>query len=122
MNRIILIIIIFAIGAFAGNGYDYTDQQLYRIANSLERIANLMEKQYYGTRPTVYQNTPTYRPEEPTIKKTYDSKVNGRSLKAIPTEDMEVELTCEEQCSKDNFSTLTIEKCVKEKCGIGLDN
>lgn len=122
MNRIILIIIIFAIGAFAGNGYGYTDQQLYRIANSLERIANILEKQYNGSRPTVYQNTPTYRPEEPTIKKTYDSRVNGRSLKAVPTEDVEVELTCEEQCDKDNYSTLTIEKCVKEKCGIGLDN
>jgi len=122
MNRIILIIIIFAISAFAGNGYGYTDQQLYRIANALERIANIMEKQYYGTRPTVYQNTPTYRPEEPIIKKTYDAKINGRSLKAIPTEDMEVELTCEEQCDKDNYSTLTVEKCVKEKCGIGLDN
>lgn len=122
MNRIILIIIIFAIGAFAENGYGYTDQQLYRIANSLERIANILEKQYYGSRPSVYQNTPTYRPEEPTIKKTYDARVNGRSLKAIPTEDMEVELTCEEQCGKDNYSTLTVEKCVKEKCGIGLDN
>lgn len=122
MNRIILIIIIFAIGAFAGNGYSYTDQQLYRIANALERIANIMEKQYYGTRPSVYKNTPTYRPEEPTIKKNYDAKINGRSLKAIPTEDMEVELTCEEQCGKDNYSTLSIEKCVKEKCGIGLDN
>ena len=122
MNRIILIIIIFAIGAFAGNGYGYTDQQLYRIANALERIANIMEKQYYGTRPSVYQDIPTYRPEEPTIKKTYDAKINGRSLKAIPTEDMEVELTCEEQCGKDNYSTLSIEKCVKEKCGIGLDN
>lgn len=122
MNRIILIIIIFAIGAFAGNGYGYTDQQLYRIANSLERIANIMEKQYYGSRPSVYQNIPTYRPEEPTIKKTYDSRVNGRSLKAIPTEDVEVELTCEEQCDKDNYSTLTVEKCVKEKCDIGLDN
>lgn len=122
MNRIILIIIIFAISAFAGNGYGYTDQQLYRIANTLERIANILEKQYYGTRPSVYQNIPTYRPEEHTIKKTYDAKINGRSLKAIPTEDMEVELTCEEQCSKDNYSTLTIEKCVKEKCGIGLDN
>ena len=122
MNRIILIIIIFAIGAFAGNGYGYTDQQLYRIANALERIANIMEKQYYGSRPSVYQDIPTYRPEEPTIKKTYDAKINGRSLKAIPTEDMEVELTCEEQCDKDNYSTLSIEKCVKEKCGIGLDN
>lgn len=122
MNRIILIIIIFAIGAFAGNGYGYTDQQLYRIANSLERIANIMEKQYNSTRTPVYQNTPTYRPEEPTIKKTYDTRVNGRSLKAIPTEDMEVEITCEEQCGKDNYSTITIEKCVKENCGIGLDN
>ena len=122
MNRIILIIIIFAIGAFAGNGYGYTDQQLYRMANALERIANIMEKQYYGSRPSVYQDIPTYRPEEPTIKKTYDAKINGRSLKAIPTEDMEVELTCEEQCDKDNYSTLSIEKCVKEKCGIGLDN
>ena len=121
MKRIILIIIIFAIGTFAGNGYGYTDQQLYRIANALERIANIMEKQYYGTRPSVYQNIPTYRPEEPTIKKTYDAKINGRSLKAIPTEDMEVELSCEEQCGNDNYSTLTIKKCVKEKCGIGLD-
>ena len=122
MNRIILIIIIFAIGAFAENGYGYTDQQLYRIANSLERIANILEKQYHGSRPMVYQNTPTYRPEEPTIKKTYDSRVNGRSLKAIPTEDIEVEITCEEQCDKDNYSALSVEKCVKEKCGIVLDN
>ena len=118
MNRIILILIIFAIGAIAGNGYGYTDQQLYRIANSLERIANILEKQYNGSRPAVYQNTPMYKHEEPTIKKTYDSRVNGRSLKAIPTEDVEVELTCEEQCDKDNYSTLTVEKCVKEKCGI----
>lgn len=80
-----------------------------------------MEKQYNSTRPPVYQNTPIYRPEEPTIKKTYDAKINGRSLKAIPTEDMGVEITCEEQCGKDNYSTLTIEKCIKEKCGIGLD-
>ena len=81
-----------------------------------------MEKQYNSTRPPVYQNTPIYRPEEPTIKKTYDAKINGRSLKAIPTEDMGVEITCEEQCGKDNYSAFSVEKCVKEKCGIRLDN
>ena len=79
MKRILLLISLFAIMGFACDSY--CKEKLERIANSLERIANLMQKEYnmeLDNRITVHESYSV-------PVKNYDSKINGRSLKAVPT-------------------------------------
>lgn len=59
---------------------------------------------------------PVYIPQEPTIKKTYQSKVNGRSLKAVPTIDTE----CIDECMME-YPPSRRTDCIETKCGGGND-
>jgi hypothetical protein len=105
------LLIIFAI-AVAGHACDtYCKEKLERIATSLERIANLMQNEHN----VAVQQRAAIREKLP--PKNYDIKVNGRSLKAEPSDfTFEAELTCEEQCKHDHFSKMSIDECVKKNC------
>lgn len=86
-------------------------EKLERIATALERIANIMQNEH---NVAVQQRTAVREKLPP---KNYDIKVNGRSLKAEPSDfTFEVELTCEEQCKHDHFSKMSIDECVKKNC------
>ena len=114
MKRILLLISLFAI---MGSACDtYCKEKLERIANSLERIANLMQKEYNME----LENRTTVRESYSVPVKNYDSKINGRSLKAVPTSSIFTEdefLTCKSEC-KERFKLYTeIEDCIKRYCG-----
>jgi HAMP domain-containing protein len=109
MKKIFLIIGLAAVMSNAGCGYE-CNQRLERIANALERIANSMEKQQIQAQ------------KEATPKKIEITHLNGRSLKAIPTDPYSIMDNNEiNQCMDDckiRFS-LYSEKvdCIKRYCG-----
>lgn len=109
MKKIFLIIGLATVMSNAGCGYE-CNQRLERIATALERIANAMEKQQVQAQK---DNLP---------KKIEITSVNGRSLKAIPTDpysifDNNEKNQCMDDC-KLRFS-LYSEKvdCIKRYCG-----
>jgi hypothetical protein len=107
MKKIFLII---GLAAVMSNATSYTaEKHLDRIATALERIASALENQN--------RYEPTYKKEE-TPKKTYDTRVNGRSLKAVPTTfiEAEFELTCEEKCDSLYFYDSQIQRCLELNC------
>lgn len=109
MKKIFLIVGMAAVMSNAGCGYE-CNQRLERIANALERIANSMEKQERQAQ------------KEATSKKIEITHLNGRSLKAIPTDPYSIMDNNEiNQCMDDckiRFS-LYSEKvdCIKRYCG-----
>ena len=109
MKKIFLIIGLAAVMSNACGYGSSCEAKLERIASALERIAAVMEKQN--------RYEPTYKKEE-TPKKTYDSRVNGRSLKAVPTTfiEAEFELTCEEKCDSLYFYDSQIKRCLELNC------
>lgn len=112
------IILFSAVLAFAC-GYDCEKRKI----DALERIAAALEKMD-GNCDTRTVEIPVYIPQEPTIKKTYNSKVNGRSLKAVPSNDVIIEdedenttEACVEKCwgkPLNHQIKSCIDKCVKE--------
>ena len=107
MKKIFLII---GMAAVMSNATSFTaEKHLDRIATALERIANALENQN--------RYEPVGKKVE-TPKKTYDSRVNGRSLKAIPTTFIEAEfpLTCEEKCDSLYFYDSQIQRCLELNC------
>lgn len=109
MKKIFLIIGMAAVVSNAGCGYE-CNQRLERIANSLERIATVMEKQQIQAQ------------KDAILKKQEITNLNGRSLKAIPTDPYSIMDNNEiNQCMDDckiRFS-LYNEKvdCIKRYCG-----
>ena len=109
MKKIFLIIGLATVMSNAGCGYE-CNQRLERIATALERIANSMEKQQIQAQKV---ETP---------KKIEITHLNGRSLKAIPTDPYSIMDNNEiNQCMDDckiRFS-LYSEKvdCIKRYCG-----
>lgn len=101
--------------AVMSNATSFTaEKHLDRIATALERIATAMEKQNNNLyHPNVVVNS-----SEPSIKKTYTPKINGRSLKAVPTTfvEAEFELTCEEKCDSLYFYDSQIKRCLELNC------
>lgn len=79
-------------------------EKLERIANSLEQIVIMMQKNH-NSKIVVREQLPP-------------KCVNGRSLKAEPTtsELEEPELSCIDKCKNDNYSNYTIADCIKKKC------
>lgn len=109
MKKIFLIIGMAAVVSNAGCGYE-CNQRLERIATALERIVTLMEKQQIQVQ------------KDTTPKKQEITNLNGRSLKAIPTDPYSIMDNNEiNQCMNDckiRFS-LYNEKidCIKRYCG-----
>lgn len=109
MKKIFLIIGMAAVMSNAGCGYECT-QNIGRIANALERIATVMEKQQVQAQ------------KDAIPKKQEITQLNGRSLKAIPTDPYSIMDNNEiNQCIDDckiRFS-LYSEKvdCIKRYCG-----
>ena len=109
MKKIFLIIGLAAVMSNAACGYE-CNQRLERIANALERIANSMEKQQIQAQ------------KKATPNKQEITHLNGRSLKAIPTDPYSIMDNNEiNQCMDDckiRFS-LYSEKvdCIKRYCG-----
>ena len=113
------IILFSAVMAFAC-GYDCEHRKI----EALERIATALEKMDRNC-DTRTVEIPVYIPNEPTVKKTYPSRVNGRSLKAVPTTDVFIEEDvddkiiddCVEKCWNkplNNQIRSCIDKCIKE--------
>lgn len=100
------IILFSAVMAFAC-GYDCEKRKI----DALERIATALEKMD-GNCDTRTVEIPVYVPQEPTIKKTYNAKVNGRSLKAVPTIDTE----CIDECMME-YPPSRRTDCIETKCG-----
>lgn len=106
------IIFLTAISAFAQCNQDCE----FRKINALERIASALERIALPYAAKQLDNV--YKPDEPSIKKTYPSHVNGRSLKAIPTSNvLEVE-ECVEKCLKEKNESLQ-QFCIQTKCTVG---
>ena len=106
MKKIFLII---GMAAVMSNATSFTaEKHLDRIATALERIARALED----------QNRYELASKKETPKKTYDSRVNGRSLKAVPTTfiEAEFELTCEEKCDSLYFYDSQIQRCLELNC------
>ena len=114
MKKIMLLISLFAVMSFSCD--TYCKEKLERIATSLEQIANLMQKEYNMK----LENKTTVSESYSSPVKNYDIKVNGRSLKAVPTSSIFTEdefLTCKSEC-KERFKFYTeIEDCIKRYCG-----
>ncbi len=112
------IILFSAVMAFA---CDYDCE--HRKIDALERIATALEKMDRNC-DTRAVEIPVYVPSEPTVKKTYSSIVNGRSLKAVPSTDLieedfdeKVSEDCVEKCWNkplNNQIKSCIDKCIKE--------
>ena len=100
------IILFSAVLAFAC-GYDCEHRKI----EALERIATALEKMDRNC-DTKTVEIPVYIPQEPTIKKTYPSRVNGRSLKAVPTIDTE----CIDECMME-YPPSRRTDCIETKCG-----
>ena len=88
-----------------------------RKMEALERIATALEKMNSNCNNQAVEVTrtaeiPVYVPQEPTIKKTYDTKINGRSLKAVPTIDTE----CIDECMME-YPPSRRTDCIETKCG-----
>lgn len=105
------IILLSAVMAFACN----SECEQRKIA-ALERIATALEKLNNNNsyHPNVVVNS--YKTPEPTIKKTYETKINGRSLKAVPTVDTE----CIDECMMELLPSRR-DDCIETKCGGGND-
>lgn len=109
MKKIFLIVGMAAVMSNAGCGYE-CNQKLERIANALERIATVMEKQQVQAQ------------KEATPKKMEITHLNGRSLKAIPTDPYSIMDNNEiNQCMDDckiRFSLYSERvDCIKRYCG-----
>lgn len=108
MKKIFLII---GMAAVMSNATSFTaEKHLDRIATALERIARALENQN--------RYEPAGKKEAlETLKKTYESRVNGRSLKAVPSFiEAEFELTCEEKCDSLYFYDSQIKRCLELNC------
>lgn len=108
-----LLISLFAVMSFSCD--TYCKEKLERIANSLELIANLMQKEY--NMELEHKTTVSESYSAPV--KNYNIQVNGRSLKAVPTPSIFTEdefFTCKSEC-KERFKFYTeIEDCIKRYC------
>lgn len=109
MKKIFLIIGMAVVVSNVGCGYE-CNQRLERIANALERIANSMEKQQIQAQ------------KDAIPKKQEITQLNGRSLKAIPTDPYSIMDNNEiNQCMDDckiRFSLYSERvDCIKRYCG-----
>lgn len=114
MKKIMILISLFTVMGFSCD--TYCKEKLERIANSLERIADLMQNEYNME----LENKTSVSDSYSAPVKNYDIQVNGRSLKAVPTSSIFTEdefLTCKSEC-KERFKLYTeIEDCIKRYCG-----
>lgn len=105
MKKIFLVIGMAAVMSNAGCGIG-CNKKLERIANALERIATSMEKQQIQAQKN------TIPPKQEI------TRINGRSLKAVPTVSSEEDrLTCILTCRDQNVRYDDFKKCTKETCG-----
>ena len=114
MKKILLLISLFTVMSFSCD--TYCKEKLERIANSLELIANLMQKEYNMK----LENKTTVHKSYSAPVKNYDIQVNGRSLKAVPTSSIFTEdefLTCKSECNERFKFYTEIEDCIKRYCG-----
>ena len=114
------IILFSAVVAFAQCNSDCE----WRKVRALERIAAALEKANQLEQSTITSyEPPVYRPTEPTIKKTYNSKVNGRSLKAQPSDpSLMIDEDCISQCNRSYNTESLVNFCIDHKCKENLDD
>ena len=108
MKKMMMIILAFVVCSYSCDMLCM--DKLRHIEKTLDRIATLLEKQ--ENKRTVEKVVV----RENIAPKTYESRTNGRSLKAIPSDPiMFVDYNCEETC-KTNYSESDINKCIETLC------
>lgn len=108
MKKLMMIIFAFVVSSYSCDMLCM--DKLRHIEKTLDRIAELLEKQSHKRaveKVVVRENI---------APKTYESRTNGRSLKAVPSDPiMFVDYNCEETC-KTNYSESDINKCIETLC------
>lgn len=108
MKKLMMIIFAFVVSSYSCDMLCM--DKLRHIEKTLDRIATLLEKQENKRaveRVKVRENIPP---------KKYESRANGRSLKAVPSDPiMFIDYNCEETC-KTNYSESDINKCIETLC------
>ena len=85
--------------------------KLRHIEQTLDRIAALLEKQERN------QVAERVRVRENIVPKTYESRTNGRSLKAVPSDPTMFDYeNCEETCKSTHYIKSDIDKCIEILC------
>lgn len=85
--------------------------KLRHIEQTLDRIAALLEKQERN------QVAERVRVRENIAPKTYESRTNGRSLKAVPSDPTMFDYeNCEETCESTHYIKSDIDKCIEILC------
>lgn len=85
--------------------------KLRHIEQTLDRIAALLEKQERK------QVTEIVTVRENIKPKTYESRTNGRPLRAVPSDPtMFDDADCEENCRSTHYLKSDIDKCIEILC------
>ena len=108
MKKLMMIILAFVVCSYSCDMLCM--DKLRHIEKTLDRIATLLEKQENkrAVEKVVIR--------EKIAAKTYESRTNGRSLKAVLSDPiMFVDYNCEETC-KTNYSESDIYKCIETLC------
>lgn len=108
MKKLMMIIFAFVVCSYSCDMLCM--DKLRHIEQTLDRIATLLEKQERN------QAAERVRAREKIAAKTYASRTNGRSLKAIPSDpSMFIDYNCEETC-RTNYPESDINKCIEILC------
>lgn len=104
-----LMMIVFAVVVSSHSCDMLCMDKLRHIEQTLDRIAALLEKQNRVVeKVTVRENV---------APKTYESRTNGRSLKAVPSDPTMFDYeNCEETCKSTHYIKSDIDKCIEILC------
>lgn len=104
-----LMMIVFAVVVSSHSCDMLCMDKLRHIEQTLDRIAALLEKQNRVVeKVTVRENI---------APKTYESRTNGRSLKAVPSDPTMFDYeNCEETCKSTHYIKSDIDKCIEILC------
>lgn len=104
-----LMMIVFAVVVSSHSCDMLCMDKLRHIEQTLDRIAALLEKQNRVVeKVTVRENV---------APKTYESRTNGRSLKAVPSDPTMFNYeNCEETCKSTHYIKSDIDKCIEILC------
>lgn len=108
-----LMMIVFAVVVSSHSCDMLCMDKLRHIEQTLDRIAALLEKQNRVVeKVTVRENI---------APKTYESRTNGRSLRAVPSDptlfdEVLIDENCEETCKSTHYIKSDIDKCIEILC------
>lgn len=104
-----LMMIVFAVVVSSHSCDMICMDKLRHIEQTLDRIAALLEKQNRVVEKVTVRET--------IAPKTYESRTNGRSLKAVPSDPTMFDYeSCEETCKSTHYIKSDIDKCIEILC------